>query len=415
MRVPPLFGAFQKVLDGKKKGEPGLSSIVPECGIDDVDVAHHNSHGSGRGGGSGSRALSEGSQNLEDQIRAACLTPNVLDDVMGKISLGIGSWDSKRFSMVRNLQDAVRNHGQVDLMNDKERGKVAVKRMPTRWVKTGPKEFASQYPQASERPWVDMGIVKHLNGHGYPFVCELLGVFIDKEESFVVTSFCTEGDLFSWCDRDTPPGKQREQVMAPIVAQIFNAVRFLHELGIAHRDLSLENILLTKTPQGELQVKVIDFGMATLQRMCRKEVRGKQSYTAPEMHLDAEYDAYLADEFAIGVVLFAMAAQDYPWTSTKKGACQLFEFVHTFGLQQFLKKRKTRKGNAHLIEIFTPKFIEVIEGLLAIKPRHRAVLGETSFLGGGRVNVWDMPWMNGHESGVPLSPSGKVIGRVVGG
>ncbi|CAK0819824.1 unnamed protein product [Prorocentrum cordatum] len=33
--------------------------------------------------------------------------------------------------------------------------------------------------------------------------------------------------------------------MQPIVLQIFTAVRWLHELGIAHRDLSLENVLLT--------------------------------------------------------------------------------------------------------------------------------------------------------------------------
>ena len=31
-------------------------------------------------------------------------------------------------------------------------------------------------------------------------------------------------------------------------------------------------------------------------------------------------DAFLADDFALGVVVFAMAVQDYPWTSTKKGA-----------------------------------------------------------------------------------------------
>ena len=72
----------------------------------------------------------------------------------------------------------------------------------------------------------------------YPYVCELLGIFTDKEESYVVTSFCTGGDLFNWCDGHPPPGREREKVMGPIVAQIFSAVRWLHEMGIAHRDIS---------------------------------------------------------------------------------------------------------------------------------------------------------------------------------
>ena len=104
--------------------------------------------------------------------------------------------------------------------------------------------------------------------------------------------------------------------MLPIVGQIFTAVCWLHDLGVAHRDLSLENILLTDNG-GSMQVKLIDFGMSTTQRVCKRELRGKQSYQAPEMH-GPEYDAFLADEFALGVVLFAMAVQDYPWTSTKK-------------------------------------------------------------------------------------------------
>ena len=54
-------------------------------------------------------------------------------------------------------------------------------------------------------------------------------------------------------------------------------------------------------------------------RMCKREVRGKQSYQAPEMHGSDTYDAFLADDFALGVVVFAMAVQDYPWTATKKG------------------------------------------------------------------------------------------------
>lgn len=79
-----------------------------------------------------------------------------------------------------------------------------------------------------------------------------------------------EGDLFEWCFRPTvpAPGVEREAHMRPIVAQLLVAVRWLHGLGIAHRDLSLENVLLEDSG-AELRVKLIDFGMATMKRKVR--------------------------------------------------------------------------------------------------------------------------------------------------
>jgi len=67
---------------------------------------------------------------------------------------------------------------------------------------------------------------------------------------------------------------------------------------------------------GALQVKVIDFAVATLARSS-KRVRGKPSYQALDMHNDEEHDSFLADKFAIGVVAFTMATHSYPWLSTK--------------------------------------------------------------------------------------------------
>jgi len=183
--------------------------------------------------------------------------------------------------------------------------------------------------------------------------------------------------------------------MKPLTHQMFSAVQWMHDLGVAHRDLSLENILLTDVGGSELQIKIIDFGMCTLSRTCRGEVRGKQSYQAPEMHLDAEYSAFLADEFAIGVTMFAMAAQDYPWTSTKPSVCQLNEYVGMFGFRKFLQKRKLRRGSGeYLIQVFSPALVEVLEGLLQKQPSSRYGFGESSFAcQSERISVWDSSWV----------------------
>merc|ERR1712079_194381 len=117
-------------------------------------------------------------------------------------------------------------------------------------------------------------------------------------------------------------------------------------------------------------------------------------YQAPEMHLDAEYSAFLADEFAVGVTMFVMAAQDYPWISTKPNVCPLNEFVGKFGFRTFLEKRKLRKGSGeYLIQVFSPALVEVLDGLLQKQPSSRYGFGESYFACQlERTSVWDSSW-----------------------
>jgi len=218
----------------------------------------------------------------------------------------------------------------------------------------------------------------------------------------VASAFCEEGDLYDWCFREAmpAPGPRREAIIRPIVADVVKAVRMLHDLGVAHRDLSLENFLIARTDAGP-QVKLIDFGMATLRRTVKGEVRGKPSYQAPEVHTQAVVDTFLADAFALGVVVFAMALEDYPWQSTSRGSCRLFDYAASFGLRRFLRKRRlrNRRSGEVIADTLSPDLAEVIEALLQLKPRKRASLGELAFLNeersSRRKGVWTMPYLEG--------------------
>lgn len=396
MRLSNLKGVFN-FLEGRRNSKAsGRISVTGEGARWGYMVDQPSREGSFREDEDVVRTESEGLCGMDE---ASLLTPNILQDTMKSVAADVTQWTPSAFVLVKQLQEAIRNHGRVDLMRrkDTQGGQlVAVKRMPTRWVTAGPDEFSKQYPTASERPWFDVGLVRYLNSLRFPFVCDLYAIFSDAENTYVVTSLATEGDLFAWCEREPRPGSKREVTMIPIITQIFAAVRCLHEIGVAHRDLSLENILLTDCGGGDLRVKMIDFGMSTLSRMCKGEVRGKQSYQAPEMHSSAQpYDAFSTDTFALGVVLFAMAAQDYPWTSTKRGQCQLFEYVTMFGLQKFVTKRKLRKGNGeYLIEVFTPPFLELLSKLLELQSEKRASLGESCYAT-SKPSIWDAEWLGG--------------------
>lgn len=311
-------------------------------------------------------------------------------------STEVGTWDPARFQYVRKLQEAQRNRGQVHLMKDLvENEMVAVKQMPSRWVRSCHSEFVIEHPSETELPWQDVGCVRFLNNAGYPYGCHLHGVYRDDVHTYVVTSYAELGDLFSWCEAGVPPGRERENVVHPIARQILHGMQQLHDLSIVHRDLSLENILLSD-PNGDdnLQIRLIDFSMASTSRYFRNCVRGKASYQAPELHCEGEYDAYLSDVFSLGVTLYALLLKDYPWLSTRPGGCKCFEYVRKHGFRSYLAKRKLRNSTARVAEFMSEPLQELLEGMLALDPADRLTLGESAtFAQGNGRSVWELAWL----------------------
>eukprot|EP00930_Biecheleria_cincta_P027200 TRINITY_DN1909_c0_g2_i1.p1 TRINITY_DN1909_c0_g2~~TRINITY_DN1909_c0_g2_i1.p1 ORF type:complete len:406 (-),score=56.43 TRINITY_DN1909_c0_g2_i1:249-1466(-) len=285
-------------------------------------------------------------------------------------------WQPKSFELIKTLQSAARNQGRVELMKKLDTGAfVAVKRMPVSWTARGHKEFVRDHQRETEMPWVDIGLVNFLHSKGVDWICEPLGVYRDDHETFVVSALANQGDLFDWTQTGPIPGPERESFIVPVASQVFSALQYLHRLSIAHCDFSLENILLTQEEGGPLQVKIIDFGMSVVKQNHLCGPRGKPSYQAPEMHIPGmKYDPFLGDSFGLGVVVFGMAAQDYPWLSTRPQACKCFEYMRANGLRAFLQKRKSRRNGEgkRLGDIFSEALVEVLESLLAVNPSDRA-------------------------------------------
>merc|ERR1712151_638000 len=290
----------------------------------------------------------------------------------------IEEWCPDAYEMVKTLQLAPRNQGRVDLMRSVHTGSfAAVKRMPNSWVTNGPKEFDRAHPDSSERPWFDISIINYLHQSGFEHVCEPWGVFSDGLNTYFVSSYTSGGELFSLLEQDPAPGSEREIAIRPIMNQLFSAVAWLHDLGVAHRDISLENVLLTDEGAGP-KVKLIDFGMSTLTRSSTV-ASGKKSYMAPEMYSNEPFDVFATDAFALGVVLFSVCCREYPWNSTKPGACKLFEYVRKNGMQQFIERREVFGANdpqQRLAAVISKPLQTLIVGLLQMTPENRMTLGE---------------------------------------
>ncbi|GLE09631.1 hypothetical protein PINS_up021360 [Pythium insidiosum] len=93
----------------------------------------------------------------------------------------------------------------------------------------------------------------------------------------LISEFCRGGDLHALLEA-SPDGRLSERQALQFMLQIARGVQFLHGLGFAHRDLSLENVLLRNGV-----CKITDFALA-----CRVDERsvdcvGKDLYMAPEV------------------------------------------------------------------------------------------------------------------------------------
>lgn len=93
-----------------------------------------------------------------------------------------------------------------------------------------------------------------------------------------------------------------------IILEIAYALCHLHTHGIIHRDLKLENILITE----EGHVKVIDFGIAQLLAERKEGVAAKQQfigtpiYMSPEQRDNPEFVSYPSDIYSLGIISYEL-------------------------------------------------------------------------------------------------------------
>jgi len=100
----------------------------------------------------------------------------------------------------------------------------------------------------------------------------------------------------------------------------------MHKLGMVHRDLKLENILINDT-DGSNIVKIIDFGFATNCKMGSKlsAYCGTPCYMDPDLTKKRKYSGQGADVWAMGVILFLLITGGVPfWGETEQ---QLFSRI----------------------------------------------------------------------------------------
>ena len=137
----------------------------------------------------------------------------------------------------------------------------------------------------------------------HPNIMEIYEFYEDKANFYIVSELCKGGELF---DKITEKGCFKEAEACPIMLQIVSAICYSHSNRIVHRDIKPENIMLEKTNNDNLLIKLIDWGGARYFSKNKKmsTIKGTPYYIAPEV-LKEVYDEK-CDIWSIGVIFYVL-------------------------------------------------------------------------------------------------------------
>jgi len=122
------------------------------------------------------------------------------------------------------------------------------------------------------------------------------------------------------------------EMLEPIVG----ALEAAHEQGVVHRDLKPENVMINRTPAGELQVKLLDLGIAKLRDVAETQVGdggaltlagqilGTPYYMSPEQWGEPSRDKSpeidgRADIYSLGVIFYELITGAKPFGGNTLG------------------------------------------------------------------------------------------------
>jgi len=311
-----------------------------------------------------------------------------LEDILPQLESG--SWRK-----VKTLSEAI--HGKVKLVESylaKDPKTFVVKQIPKTATNLG-----IECPR--NEIYAALAISQQLR---VPNTAEVLFAKQDEKSFYLASEHCPNGELLSVIHK--AGCLQDDKLLREVIGQVLASVCGLHQAGVAHRDLSLENVLVA----ADGGLRIIDFAQAVM--VCAPddlsaEVRvsqkhgppGKPFYRGPELGAGGSYLATKADTFAVGVMLYALVIGTYPFVP-KASCVDDPNRIDLFPPEQAALGRCTRlrlqlqKVNKEIAQRVSPGCLDMMEQLLAPNPELRLSAEE----------ALAHPWLTGVVSGLwPLA------------
>lgn len=200
-------------------------------------------------------------------------------------------------------------------------GSVRVLVRPTDGATFAVKEFRPRKPNEQVKDYAKKCTAEFCIGSTlhHPNIVETLDIFSDSKQNkyFEVMEYCPI-DFFAV----VMSGKMTRGEINCCLRQLSEGVRYLHSMGLAHRDLKLDNCVMTH--DGIL--KLIDFGSAVVFKYpfeadvaMAHGIVGSDPYLAPEVITSTKkYDPQLVDIWSIGIIYCCMMLKRFPWKAPRE-------------------------------------------------------------------------------------------------
>lgn len=228
----------------------------------------------------------------------------------------------------------------------------------------------------TEDPLKELAALQFI-GNGHPYVQGQLECVQDQHNIYSVMNLCSGGELLDYIlvNRLTEPQGRY------LFKQIVSGVEYIQGRGVTHRDLSLENILLT----AEGCCKIIDLGqslrvpvhdqtLTPLGGLAPLGMCGKLPYRAPEVFQNKEFDGFAIDVWALGIILFMLLTSQQPVDYPDR-LCDRYTYI----VSGELKSLMVQWGL-----IISDCAMDLIQNILREDPSQRLTLSQ----------IKDHPWFN---------------------
>lgn len=204
----------------------------------------------------------------------------------------------------------------------------------------------------------------------HPYICGTREIIAQPNYHYIVFEFVNGGQMLDYI---ISHGRLRERVARKFARQIGSALEYCHKNNVVHRDLKIENILISESGN----IKIIDFGLSNLYNPAANLTTfcGSLYFAAPELLNAKAYTGPEVDIWSFGVVLYVLVCGKVP-----------FDDQHMPALHA-----KIKRGIVDYPTWLSAECKHILSRMLVVVPSQRATLHE----------VLNHPWMLRGFSGPP--------------
>ena len=182
--------------------------------------------------------------------------------------------------------------------------------------------------------------------------------FEDAENVYILIELCHNQTLHELLKRRKTLTELEVQYY---IFQLIQALKYLHNLKIIHRDLKLANLFLTEN----MELKLGDFGLATtidFEGERKRSLCGTPNYIAPEILDGKKGHSFEVDIWSLGIIIYVLLIGKLPFETNNKKETYKRIRLKNYSFPQNAKISEPAK--------------ELIQNILVLEPYQRPTLDE---------------------------------------